>query len=118
MRKTFANDEIPALSLHAISKLYGATQALDTVDLTIGRGEVVALMGANGAGKSTLAKIAAGVVQPDRGQILVAGREIRPASPKAAREAGIVIVHQSTDQLGVPGLTVAENLLLDGLCGG
>src|SRR5471032_1470618 len=40
------------------------------------------------------------------------------SSPQAARAAGIVIVHQSTDQLGVPGLTVAENLLLDQLCGG
>ena len=75
-------------------------------------------MGANGAGKSTLAKIASGVVQPDRGRIVVAGRQARLASPQAARAAGVVVVHQSTDQLGVPGLTVAENLLLDQLCGG
>ena len=67
-------------------------------------------MGANGAGKSTLAKIAAGVIQPDDGRILVSGREIRLASPHDARRAGIVAVHQSTDQLGVPGLTVGENL--------
>jgi ABC-type branched-subunit amino acid transport system ATPase component len=93
-------------------------QVLDGFDLSVGRGEVVALMGANGAGKSTLAKIASGVFQPDRGRIFVAGREVRLASPRAAREAGIVIVHQSTDQLGVPGLSVAENLLHDGLCAG
>jgi simple sugar transport system ATP-binding protein len=107
-----------ALSLRGLFKTYGATRALDCADLTIGRGEVVALMGANGAGKSTLAKIAAGVVRPDQGRIVVAGREIRLATPQAARAAGIVIVHQSTDQLGVPGLTVAENLILDQLCGG
>jgi simple sugar transport system ATP-binding protein len=107
-----------ALSLQGLFKTYGATRALDGVDLTIKRGEVVALMGANGAGKSTLAKIASGVVQPDQGRIVVAGREVRLSSPQAARAAGIVIVHQSTDQLGVPGLTVAENLLLDQLCGG
>jgi simple sugar transport system ATP-binding protein len=77
-------------------------QVLDGFDLSVGRGEVVALMGANGAGKSTLAKIASGVFQPDRGRIFVAGREVRLASPRAAREAGIVIVHQSTDQLGLP----------------
>jgi simple sugar transport system ATP-binding protein len=104
--------------LRCISKRFGATQALNDVDLEIGRGEVVALMGANGAGKSTLAKIAAGVIQPDGGRIEVAGRQTRIASPQAARRAGIVVVHQSTDQLGVPGLSVAENLILDQLCGG
>jgi simple sugar transport system ATP-binding protein len=107
-----------ALSLHGLFKTYGATQALHGVDLAIKRGEVVALMGANGAGKSTLAKIASGVVKPDQGRIVVAGREIRLSSPQAARAAGVVIVHQSTDQLGIPGLSVAENLLLDQLCGG
>jgi simple sugar transport system ATP-binding protein len=101
-----------------VSKRFGATQALEDVDLALGRGEVVALMGANGAGKSTLAKIAAGVTRPDSGRIIVSGRELRLASPRAAHAAGIVVVHQSTDQLGVPGLTVAENLVLDALCGG
>jgi ABC-type sugar transport system ATPase subunit len=100
----------PALSLISVSKRFGATQALEDVDLAIGRGEVVALMGANGAGKSTLAKIAAGVSRPDSGRIIVSGRELRLASPQAARTAGIVVVHQSTEQLSVPGLTVAENL--------
>jgi ABC-type sugar transport system ATPase subunit len=108
----------PALSLISVSKRFGATQALEDVDLAIGRGEVVALMGANGAGKSTLAKIAAGVSRPDSGRIIVSGRELRLASPQTARTAGIVVVHQSTEQLGVPGLTVAENLVLDALCGG
>jgi simple sugar transport system ATP-binding protein len=108
----------PALSLLSVSKRFGATQALEDVNLAVGRGEVVALMGANGAGKSTLAKIAAGVTKPDGGRIIVSGHELRLASPQSARIAGIVVVHQSTDQLGVPGLTVAENLVLDTLCGG
>jgi simple sugar transport system ATP-binding protein len=108
----------PALRLAGIDKIYGPTQVLNGFNLSIGRGEVVALMGANGAGKSTLAKIASGVVQPDQGRIFVGGREVNLSSPRAAREAGIVIVHQSTDQLGVPGLSVAENLVLDGLCTG
>jgi simple sugar transport system ATP-binding protein len=107
-----------ALRLAGMDKIYGPTRVLDGFDLSVGGGEVVALMGANGAGKSTLAKIASGVVQPDKGRIFVAGREVKLASPRAAREAGIVIVHQSTDQLGVPGLSVAENLVLDGLCAG
>ena len=108
----------PALSLVSLTKRFGATQALDDVDLAVQRGEVVALMGANGAGKSTLAKIASGAIRPDSGRILISGREVSLSSPEAARTAGIVVVHQSTDQLGVPGLTVGENLLLDRLCGG
>jgi hypothetical protein len=64
------------------------------------------------------AKIAAGVVGPDSGQIFLAGKAIRLSSPRVARQNGIVIVHQSTDQLGAPGLSVAENLVLDDLCTG
>jgi simple sugar transport system ATP-binding protein len=106
------------LRLAGISKTYGASRVVSDCDLSVDRGEVVALMGANGAGKSTLAKIASGVVQPDSGQILVAGREVKLAGPRDARSQGIFIVHQSTDQLGVPGLSVAENLVLDELCNG
>jgi len=107
-----------ALRLAGMDKSYRPMRVLDGFDLSVGRGEVVALMGANGAGKSTLAKIASGVVQADKGRIFVAGREVNLGSPRAAREAGIVIVHQSTDELGVPGLSVADNLVLDGLCAG
>lgn len=107
-----------AIALLSISKFFGATCVVDAADLTVGRGEIVALMGANGAGKSTLAKIAGGAVRPDRGTIAVGGRGVTLTSPRAARQAGIVTVHQSTEQLGVPGMTVAENLVLDRLCGG
>jgi simple sugar transport system ATP-binding protein len=107
-----------SLQLAGISKTYGPARVLIDVSLSINPGEVVALMGANGAGKSTLAKIASGVVKPDAGQILVAGREVKRTSPQVAHSHGIVIVHQSTDQLGVPGLCVAENLVLDELCNG
>jgi simple sugar transport system ATP-binding protein len=110
--------DTPVLRLANISKSYGPERVLDQVDLSIGRGEVVALMGANGAGKSTLAKIAAGVLKPDKGRISLSGKEVRLSSPRLARQNGIVIVHQSTDQLGAPGLSVAENLVLDDLCTG
>jgi len=109
-------DDPPNLRLVNITKAYGPARVLDQVNISIGPGEVVALMGANGAGKSTLAKIAAGVVEPDDGQIFVAGRQLRASSPRAARRSGIVTVHQSTNELGAPGLTVAENLVLDDLC--
>jgi simple sugar transport system ATP-binding protein len=110
--------ESPALSLLSMSKSFGPTRALQNVDLVLRRGEVVALLGANGAGKSTLAKIASGVIEPDHGQILIKGRPFRFSSPRIARESGVVTVHQATDQLGVAGISVAQNLVLDELCGG
>jgi simple sugar transport system ATP-binding protein len=108
----------PALSLLSMSKSFGPTRALENVDLVLRRGEVVALLGANGAGKSTLAKIASGVVEPDHGQMLINGRAVRFSSPRSAWENGVVTVHQATDQLGVAGMSVAQNLVLDELCGG
>ena len=108
----------PRLGLQGISKSYGPALVLNQVDLSIGRGEVVALIGANGAGKSTLAKIASGVVRQDGGEIFIDGNAVKLPSPRSARAKGVVIVHQSTDQLGVPGLSAAENLLLDELCDG
>lgn len=104
------------LALRQIRKRYGATVALDGVDLTLHAGEVLALMGANGAGKSTLVKIIAGVERADAGQVLWQSQPVTFGSPRAALSAGVVTVHQQTSQLGVPGLTVAENLLLGKLC--
>jgi simple sugar transport system ATP-binding protein len=105
------------LELTGICKRFGATRALDGVDLHVAGGEVVALMGANGAGKSTLAKIACGAEHTDAGGIRLDGIALRLVSPRDAYLAGIAVVHQSTDQLGIPGLSVAENLLLDAFCG-
>ena len=77
-----SQDDIPSLHLVDVSKAYGPVRVLDQARISIRWGEVVALMGANGAGKSTLAKIAAGVIEPDNGQIFVAGKEVRLASPR------------------------------------
>jgi len=107
-----------ALALEGIAKSFGATHAIERVSLAVRKGEALALMGANGAGKSTLAKIASGALQPDAGQILLDGRAVRFLSPRSARENGVVTVHQATDQLGVVGISVGENLVLDGICGG
>lgn len=108
--------DTPLLVLRQIRKRFGATVALDGVDLSVRAGEVVALMGANGAGKSTLVKIIAGASQADEGELLWAGVPTVFDSPRAALQAGVATVHQQTSQLGVPGLSVAENLLLGRLC--
>ena len=108
----------PAIAAFGIDKSFGATRAVAGADLAVARGEIVALMGANGAGKSTLVKILSGTEQPDSGRIEVAGKAVAIPSPHAARALGIATVHQQTSQAGAPGLTVAENLLLDELCSG
>ena len=68
----------PVLTVSAVAKRFGATVALDRVDLSIGAGEIVALMGANGAGKSTLVKILSGVYRADAGSLSLAGRREAP----------------------------------------
>ncbi|MDU8357522.1 sugar ABC transporter ATP-binding protein [Pseudomonas syringae group sp. J309-1] len=108
--------DIALVSARGLGKSFAANPVLQDIDLQLYAGEVVALLGANGAGKSTLVKILAGSHGHDAGQLLVNEQPVRFASPKDARQAGIVAVHQHVDEAVVPGFTVAENLLLDELC--
>ena len=103
----------PLLRLRELKKQFGATRALAQVSLDLAEGEIVALMGANGAGKTTLVNIVSGALQPDAGQLELAGQAYRPASPRDAAALGVVTVHQSTERVGAPGQTVADVLLLD-----
>ena len=103
-------DEPPRASLIAVSKRFGATQALDGVSLDLRPGEIHALVGENGAGKSTLVKILAGVHQPDDGTILLDGTAIELRGPAQARALGIAVVHQEPRLF--PDLTVAENVFI------
>ncbi len=98
------------LQLNGIKKRFGATVALDGVNLDVAPGEVHALVGENGAGKSTLMKILSGVYVPDAGAMEVEGRNFVPASPLDARQAGIAMVNQ---ELAIaPHLSVVENIVL------
>ncbi|TCV67457.1 sugar ABC transporter ATP-binding protein [Neorhizobium sp. S3-V5DH] len=104
------NSKQPLLRLEAVSKRFGATQALDNVQFELRAGEVHALMGENGAGKSTLMKILAGNIQRDGGRIVLDGQEVEIRSPRDAKSLGIAIIHQELNT--VPAMTVAENLSL------
>jgi ABC-type sugar transport system ATPase subunit len=99
------------LKVEAVSKHFGAVTALERVDLELGRGEVLGLVGDNGAGKSTLVKIICGFQRPDTGRILLEGREVNFHSVEDARAHGIDTVYQ--DLALVPQLTVYENLFLN-----
>lgn len=84
----------PLLVLEDIRKNYGAIEALKGISFSIGKGEVVALLGDNGAGKSTLVKIISGGLDPTSGRMLFDGREFLARSPAEAKAAGIETVYQ------------------------
>ena len=98
------------LELRALTAGYGDVAVLHDLDLAVGTGEIVALIGANGAGKSTLAKVIAGVLPPREGQILYDGEPIERLSPRARIARGIAQVPEGRQIIA--GLTVAENLRL------
>jgi ribose transport system ATP-binding protein len=102
-----------ALELQGLTRRHPGVVALDSVDLTLMRGEVHALAGENGAGKSSLIKILCGADRPDAGRMRLFGEAYAPHSPLAAMRAGIRVVHQELHMLGE--LSVAENLLFERL---
>jgi ABC-type uncharacterized transport system ATPase subunit len=100
---------MPAVSVREISKTFSTVRAIDQVSADFYPGEIHALLGENGAGKSTLMHLLSGLYRPDSGEILIAGQSRVFTSPRAARAAGIAMVHQHF--MLVPTLTVAENIL-------
>ncbi len=96
--------------MRGIRKAFGATVAVDGVDLSVAAGEVCAVVGQNGAGKSTLMAILAGALQPDAGTMSLDGRPYRPGSPLDARRAGVTMIYQELSL--APHLSVAENIVL------
>jgi ABC-type sugar transport system ATPase subunit len=100
----------PAIRFEEIGKGFPGVIALDGVTVEIAEGSCHALCGENGAGKSTLAKLLAGIYAPDAGRIFLFGDELTDFSPRAARDAGVGIVHQELQFCD--NLSVAENLCL------
>ncbi len=115
MEETSVNNAIPqsrpyeyALEVVDVRKEFPGVVALDNVQLKIRPGTVHALMGENGAGKSTLMKVIAGIYHPDRGEVRLRGEPVTLATPLAAQEAGIAMIHQ--ELLLMDYMTVAENI--------
>ncbi len=103
------NQEV-VLQVENITKRFPGVLANDNVNLTLHRGEILALLGENGAGKSTLMNIIYGLYHADEGTIRVKGKTVKFSSPREAIHTGIGMVHQHF-QL-IPVMTVAENVIL------
>ncbi len=99
-----------ALEMKQVSKYFGSLAANKNVDLTVYKGEILAILGENGCGKTTLMNMIAGIYYPDHGTIAVDGREIVIRSPKDAFRHGIGMVHQHFKLVDL--FTAAENIVL------
>jgi branched-chain amino acid transport system ATP-binding protein len=100
----------PILELRNVRASYGSIEVLHGVNLSVGRGEVVALLGPNGAGKSTMIKVVSGLLRPTSGQLIVGGRDVTGAAANALARAGLCTIPEGRGIF--PNLTVRENLLM------
>jgi simple sugar transport system ATP-binding protein len=98
------------IRMERISKFYGRVQALEDINFSVGRREIVGLLGDNGAGKSTLVKVLSGAVRATSGDIIVRGERVDIRSTTDAIALGIETIYQ--DSALVPQLSIARNLFL------
>ena len=101
------------LTVRNLSVFYGDAQALDAVDLDVGAGEIVALVGANGAGKTSLIRTVAGILKPRGGSVVFDGREIGGLDSHRICDLGIGQVAEGRQVF--PSMSVLENLQVGGL---
>ena len=99
-----------AVELRGITKTFGSVTANKDVNLTIRRGEILALLGENGSGKTTLMNMLSGIYYPDEGQIFIDGKEVSIGSPREAFDYGIGMIHQHYRLVDV--MTATENIIL------
>jgi branched-chain amino acid transport system ATP-binding protein len=104
------------LELKSVSKAFGMIVVASDIDLSLARGEALGIIGPNGAGKSTLFNLITGMLRPDRGRILLQGRDITGLPPEQRCRAGL----GRSFQIPLPfeHLSVFENLSVAALFGG
>jgi ABC-type uncharacterized transport system ATPase subunit len=96
----------PILELHGITKRFPGTLANDHIDITLNKGEILAILGENGAGKTTLMNILYGLYKPDEGDIFIKGKKVVVESPIDSIKSGVGMVHQHF--MLIPVFTVTE----------
>ncbi|MFD3554558.1 ATP-binding cassette domain-containing protein [Streptomyces goshikiensis] len=102
--------EVPALELREVRAGYDGGLVLRGVDLSVRRGEILAVLGPNGAGKSTACRVAAGLVPVTGGEVLVRGREVTGDGAVRRSRGGVVLAPEGRGVF--PSLTIEENLAL------
>ncbi len=83
-----------AIELKGITKTFGEVVANNNIDFSVRRGEILALLGENGSGKTTLMNMLSGIYKPDKGSIVINGKEVVIHSPEDSKKLGIGMVHQ------------------------
>jgi branched-chain amino acid transport system ATP-binding protein len=98
------------LALRNVTAGYGRTTVLRDVDLSVAHGKIVALLGPNGAGKTTLLRVAAGLLSPTSGQVMLHARDVSPRKPFQRAREGLCLIPEGRGIF--PNLSVKENLAL------
>jgi branched-chain amino acid transport system ATP-binding protein len=101
---------MPLLELQKLTKCFGGLTAVNELDLSIEKGEIVGLIGPNGAGKTTVFNIISGVFRPTRGKVLFKDEDITALKPHSVVRKGLVRTFQLTTLFG--DMTILENILL------
>ena len=104
------NAPAPVLSMKNIETFYGPIMAIRGVSIEVPKGQIVTILGANGAGKTTLMKTISGVMDPEKGQVVLEGKEIQGKDPDHIVRAGVAHVPEGREVF--PFLTVHENLMM------
>jgi len=108
-------DDVAILNIDKLSVYYGAVQALRGISLTVGKGEIVSLIGANGAGKSTTLRAVSGIVRPASGSILHGGKSIVGLPPHRIARMGLAHVPEGRGVFA--NMSVLENLEMGAYAG-
>lgn len=103
-------EQVNAIELKHVTKRFGEVTANDNVNLSLKKGEILAILGENGSGKTTLMNMLSGIYFPDEGEIRMNGNAVTIRSPKDSFSLGIGMIHQHFKLINV--LTAAENIIL------
>jgi branched-chain amino acid transport system ATP-binding protein len=104
------------LEVRNVSRAFGGVQAVDDVSFSIAEGDIVGMIGPNGAGKTTITSLLTGMVQPDRGDILLKGESVLGLKPHEICRRGLTKTFQITRPFA--GLSATENVMVAALAAG
>jgi branched-chain amino acid transport system ATP-binding protein len=110
LSETNQTEDRPVLQCRAVERRFGGLVALTGVDMQVQRGEIFGLVGPNGSGKTTLTNAITGFYPPQRGQILLHGRDITGLAPHKVARLGVARTFQNLALFN--GMTVLDNILL------